>query len=171
MSDKNFDSASRCSSRTARSRFSRGSRSSHGSHRKSTDILAEVAALKVKLQCIDKEVKQKAELDIVRTEMKLQMAQAKLEAPETARDSADEKSQLAPEVDTNYKVENFLKSPVVNNEPLLENTARPSLTGSDVLFEDQTLTKEVKTSQSPLNTDTPQFVPRQPAQYLPATSL
>ena len=52
----------------------------------------------------------------------------------------------------------------------MENAAGPSLTGSDVLFEDQTLTKEVKTSQSPLNSDTPQFVPRQPAQYLPATT-
>ena len=63
--------------------------------------------------------------------MKLQMAQDKLEALETARDSADEKSQLAPEVATNHKVQNFL-----NNEPLLENAAGPSLTGSDVLFED-----------------------------------
>ena len=52
----------------------------------------------VKLQCIDKEAKQKAELARVRTEMKLQRAQAKLEALETARDFADEKSQLAPEV-------------------------------------------------------------------------
>ena len=170
MSGKNFDSASRCSSRTARSRSSRSSRPSHGSHRKSTDILVEVAALKVKLQCIDREAKQKAELDRVRTEMKLQMAQAKLDALETARDSADEKSQLAPEVDINHKVQNFLKSQVVNNEPLLENAAGPYLTGSDVLFEDQTLTKEVKTSQSPLNPDTPQFVPRQPAQYLPVTT-
>ncbi len=100
--------------------------------------------------------------------MKLQMAQAKLDALETARDSADEKSQLAPEVDTNHKVQNFLKSQEINN--LLENDAGPSLTGSDVLFEDKTLTKEVKTSQSPLNPDTPQFVPRQPAQYLPATT-
>ncbi len=63
MSGKNFDSASRCSSRTARSRSSRISRSSHGSHRKSRDILVEVAALKAKLQCIDREAKQKAELD------------------------------------------------------------------------------------------------------------
>ena len=165
MSDKNFDSASRCSSRTARSRLSRSSRSSHGSLKKSIDILVEVAALKVKLQCIDKEAKQKAELYRVKTEMKLQMALAKLDALETARDSGDEKSQLAPEVDTNHKVQNFLKSQDVNNEPLLKNSAGPSLTGSDVLFEDQTLTKEVKTSQSPLNPDTPQFVPRQPAQY------
>ena len=59
---------------------------------------------------------------------------------------------------------------MVNNKPLLENAAGPSLTGSDVLFEDQTLTKEVKTGQSPLNPDTPQFVPRQPAQCLPATT-
>ena len=110
----------------------------------------EVAPLKVKLQCIDREVKQKAELDRIRMEMKLQMVQAKLEALETARDSADEKCQLAPEVDTIRKVQNFL-----NNEPLLENAAGPSLTGSDVLFEDQTLTKEVKTGQSPLNPDTP----------------
>ena len=122
----------------------------------------EVAALKVKLQYIDKEAKQRAELDSVRTEMKLQMAQAKLDALETARDSADEKSQLAPEVDANHKVQNFLKSQEINNEH--------TLTGSDVLFEDQTLTKEVKTSQSPLNPDIPQFVPRQPAQYLPATT-
>ena len=54
MSDKNlpteFDSASRCSSRTTRSRSPLSSRSSHGSHRKSTDISVEVAALKVKLQ-------------------------------------------------------------------------------------------------------------------------
>ena len=155
MSDKNFDSASRCSSRTARTSSSRSSRSSHGSHRKSTDILVEVAALKVKLQCIDREAKQKAELDRVRTEMKLQMAQAKLDALETARD---------------HKVQNFLKSQEVNNEPRLENAAGPSVTGSDVLFEDQTLTKEVKTSQSPLNPDTPQFVPRQRAQYLLATT-
>ena len=91
--------------------------------------------------------------------MKLQMAQAKLEALETARDSADEKSQLAPGIDTNHKVQNFLKSQVVNNEPLLENAARPSLTRSDVLFEDQT-SKLVKTSQSPLNPNTPQFGPR-----------
>ena len=67
MSDKNlpteFDSASRCSSRTTRSRLSRSSRSSYGSHRKSTDISVEVAALKVKLQYTDKEAKQKAELD------------------------------------------------------------------------------------------------------------
>ena len=83
--------------------------------------------------------------------MKLQMAQAKLDTLETARDSADEKSQLAPEVDTNHKVQNFLKSREVNNEPLLENAAGPSLTGSNVLFEDQTLMKEVKTSQLPLN--------------------
>ena len=162
MSDKNlpteFDSVSRCSSRTTRSRSSRSSRSSHGSHRKSIDISVKVAALKVKLQCMDKEAKQKAELDRVRTEMKLQMAQAKLEALETARDSADEKGQLAPEVDANHK------SQEVNNEPLLENAAGPSLTESDVLFEDQTLTKEVKTSQSLLNPDTLQFVPRQPAQ-------
>ena len=174
MSDKNlppeFDSASQCSSRTARSRSTRSSRSSHGSHRKSTDISVEIAALKVKLQYIDKEAKQKAELDRVRTEMKFQMAQAKLDARETARDSADEKNQLAPEVDTNHKMQNFLKSQVVNNELLLENAAGPSLTGSDVLFEDQTLTKEVKTSQSPLNPDTPQFLPRQLAQYLPATT-
>ena len=176
MSDKNFppefNSVSRCSSRTARSRSSRSSRSSHNSHtsKKSTDTLVEVAALKVKLQYIDKEAKQRAELDRVRTEMKLQMAQAKLEALETAWDSADEKSQLAPEVDANHKVQNFLKSQGVNNEPLLENTAGPSLTGSDVLFEDQTLTKEVKTGQSPLNPDTPQFVPRQPAQCLPVTT-
>ena len=102
--------------------------------------------------------------------MKLQTAQAKLEALETAWDSADEKSQLAPEVDTNHKVQNFLKSQEVNNEPLLENTAGPSLIGSVVLFEDQTLTKEVKTSQSPLNPNTPQFVHRQPALYLPATT-
>ena len=139
MSGKNFDSASRCSSRTTRSRSSQSSRSLHGSHRKSTDILEEVAALKVKLQCIDREAKQKAELDRVRTEMKLQMAQAKLDALETARDSADEKSQLAPGVDTNHKVQNFLKSQEVNNGPLLENATGPSLTGSDVLFEDQTL--------------------------------
>ena len=46
---------------------------------------------------------------------------------------------------------------MVNNEPLLENAVGPSLTGSDVLFEDQTLTKEVETSRSPLNPDTPQF--------------
>ena len=98
------------------------------------------------------------------------MAQAKLDALETARDSADEKSQLAPEVDTNHKVQNFLNSQEVNNEPLLENAAGPSLTGSGVLFEDQTLTKEVKTSQSLLNPDTPQFVSRQPAQYLPVTT-
>ena len=52
----------------------------------------------------------------------------------------------------------------------MENAAGTSLTGSDVLFEDQILTKEVKTSQSPMNPDTPQFVPRQPAQYLPATT-
>ena len=129
-----------------------------------------VAALKVKLQYIDKEAKQKAELDRVRTEMKLQIAQAKLDALETARDSADKKGQLAPEVDTHYKVQNFLKFQVVNNEPLLENAAGPSLTGSNVLFEDQTLTKEVKTSQLPLNPDTPQFVHRQSAQYLPATT-
>ena len=67
MSDKNvpteFDSASRCSSRTASSLSSRCSRSSHGSHRKSTNILVEVVALKVKLQYIDKEAKQRAELD------------------------------------------------------------------------------------------------------------
>ena len=119
----------------------------------------EAAALKVKLQYIDKEAKQKAELDRVRTEMKLQIAQAKLDTLETARDSADENSQLAPEVDTNHKEQNFLKSQVVNNEPLLENAAGPSLTGSDVLFEGQTLTKEVKTSQSPLNPDAPQFLP------------
>ena len=43
----------------------------------------EVAALKLKLQYIDKEAKQKAELDRIRTEMKLQMAQAKLDALET----------------------------------------------------------------------------------------
>ena len=102
--------------------------------------------------------------------MKFQMAQAKLDALETARDSADEKSQLAPEVDANHKVQNFLKSQEVNNEPLLKNAAGPSLTGSNALFEDQTLTKEIKTSQSPLNPDTPQFVPRQPAQCLPATT-
>ena len=167
MSDKNFppefDSVSRCSSRTARSRSSRSSRSSHSSHtsKKSIDTLVEVAALKVKLQYMDKEAKQRTELDRVRTEMKLQIAQAKLEA----RDSADEKGQLAPEVDTNHKVQNFLKSQVVNNEPLLENAAGPSLTGSDVLFEDQTLTKEVKISQDPvishLNPDTLHFVPHQ----------
>ena len=176
MSDKNlptdFDSASRCPSRTNRSRSSRSSRSSHSSHtsRKSTDTLVEFAALKVKSQYIDKEAKQKAELDRVRTEMKLQMAQDKLEALETARNSGDEKSQLAPEVDANHKVKNFLKTHKINNEPLFENAAGPSLTGSDVLFEDQTLTKEVKTSQSPSNPDTPQFVPQQPAQYLPATT-
>ena len=78
MSHKNFDSASRCSSRTARSRSSRSLRSSHGSHRKSIDILVEVAGLRAKLQCIDREAKKKAELHRVRTEMKLQMAQAKL---------------------------------------------------------------------------------------------
>ena len=111
----------------------------------------EVAALKVKLLYIDKEAKQKAELDRVRTEMKLQMAQAKLDALETAQDSADEKSQLSPEVDTNHKVQNFLKSQMVNNEPLLENAAGPSLTGSDVLFEDQTLTKEVKSDKTNRN--------------------
>ena len=66
--------------------------------------------------------------------MKLQIAQAKLEALETARDSADEKGQLAPEVDTNHKVQNFLKSQVVNNELLLEKAAGPSLTGSDFMF-------------------------------------
>ena len=108
MSDKNippeFDSESRCSSRTARSRSSRSLRSSNGSHRKSKDTRVEVTALKVKLQYIDKEAKQKAKLDRVRTDMKLQIAQAKLDAVETARDSADEKSQLAPEVDTNHKV-------------------------------------------------------------------
>ena len=38
------------------------------------------------------------------------------------------------------------------------------------MFEDQTLTKEVKTNQSPLNPDISQFLPRQPAQYLPATT-
>ena len=59
---------------------------------------------------------------------------------------------------------------MVITETLLENAAGPSLTGSDVLFEDQTLTKEVKTIQSPLNPDTPQFVARQPAQFLPATT-
>ena len=67
-------------------------------------------------------------------------------------------------------MQNFLKSQVVNNGPLLENAAGPSLIGSDVLFEDQTLTKEIKTSQSPLNPDTPQIVPRQLALYLPATT-
>ena len=113
--------------------------------------------------------------------MKLQIAQAKLEALETARDSADEKSQLAPEVDTNHKVQNFLKSQVVNNEPLLENAAGPSLTGLDVLLEDQTLTKEVKTGhttkeieigqdpvRSHLNPDMPHFVPHQQIPYMAA---
>ena len=56
-------------------------------------------------------------------------------------------------------MQNFLKSQGVNNEPLLKNAAGPSLNRLDVLFEDQTLTKEVKTSQSPLNPDTPQFLP------------
>ena len=176
MLDKNFDSVSRCSSRTARTRSSRSSRSSHSSHtsKKSIDTLVEVAALKGKLQYMDKEAKQRTELDRVKTEMKLQIAQAKLEALETARDSADEKGQLAPEVDTNHKVQNFLKSQVVNNKPLLENAAGPYLTGSDVLFEDQTLTKEVKTGHttkeieigqdpviSHLNPDTPHFEPHQ----------
>ena len=178
MSDNNlpteFDSAFRCCSRTTRSCSSRSSRPSHSSHTMLTDTLVEVAALKVKLQYIDKEAKQKAELDRVRTEMKLQMAQAKLATLETAWDSADVKSQLAPGVDNLLqklsKVQNFLKSQEVNNEPLLENAAGPSLTGLDVLFEDQTLMKEVKTSQLPLNPDTPQFVPQQPAQYLSATT-
>ena len=113
MSNKNLPtecaSASRCSGRTSRSRSSRSSRSSHSSHtsKKSTDTLVEVAALKVKLQYIYKEAKQKAELDRVRTEMKLQMAQAKLATLETARDSVDEKSRLAHGVDTNHKVQNF----------------------------------------------------------------
>ena len=52
----------------------------------------------------------------------------------------------------------------------MENAAGSSLTGSDALFEDQTLMKEVKTSQLLLNPDTPQFVPRQLAQYLLATT-
>ena len=64
----------------------------------------EVAAPKVKLQYIDKEAKQKAELDRVKTEIKLQMAQAKLDALESAWDSVDEKSQQAPEVNANHKV-------------------------------------------------------------------
>ena len=93
------------------------------------------------------------------------MVQVKLDALETAWDSANKKSQLAPEIDTNHKVQNFLKSQVVNNEPLLEKAAGPSLTGSDVLFEDQTLTKEVKTSQLPLNPDTPQFLPHHGVYY------
>ena len=106
--------------------------------------------------------------------MKLQIAQVKLEVLETAWGSADEKGQLAPEVGTNHKVQNFLKSQVVNNGPLLENAAGPSLTGSDVLFEDQTLmtevktghtTKEIEIGQDPvishLNPDTTHFVPHQ----------
>ena len=48
MSNKDFDSASRCSSITARSRANRSLRSFHSSHRKSTDILVEVAALKMR---------------------------------------------------------------------------------------------------------------------------
>ena len=106
LQDLEFDSASRNSSRTSRSRSLRTSRSSHLSRtsRKSTEAMVEVAALKAKLKYIDVEAKHKVDLERIKTQRQIDVAQAKLDVLESTQDSNLNMEELPSEVDTDRQV-------------------------------------------------------------------
>ena len=111
LQDLEFDSASRNSSRTLRSRSSRTSWSSHLSRtsRKSTEAIIEVAALKAKLKYIDVKAKHWADLEKIKMQRQIDVAQAKLDVLESTQDSNLNMEELPSEVDTNRQVREFWK--------------------------------------------------------------
>ena len=128
LQDLEFDSASRNSSRTLRSRSSRTSRSSYLSRtsRKSTEVMVEASALKAKLKYIDVEAKHKADLERIRTQRPIDVAQAKLDVLESTQDSNLNMEELLSEVDTDRQVREFLGAEPDMTKPVSEHTDDPS---------------------------------------------
>lgn len=112
------DSVSRASSRSHNSRTSRSSRHSNTSRgsRESIDTVIEAAALKTKLKYIDTEAKHKADLERIRVQKELDIAQAKLEALETLEDTGpflySDFKHSVPELDSKEHVKRFIDTQV-----------------------------------------------------------
>ena len=102
LRDLEFASASKNTCRTSRSHSSRTSRSSHLSRtsRKSTEAMVEAATLKAKLKYIDVEAKHKADLERIRTQRQIDVAQTKLDVLESTQDSNLNMEELPSEFDT-----------------------------------------------------------------------
>ncbi|XP_062610192.1 uncharacterized protein LOC134271972 [Saccostrea cucullata] len=117
-----FDSVSRISGRSHSSRTSRSTRVSNTSRgsRKSVDTVMEAAALKTKLMYIDEEAKRKADLERIRTQKELDIAQAKLEALESLEGnepfSYSEFKHSIPELDSKERVKRFIDTQVRPSE-------------------------------------------------------
>ena len=173
LQDLEFDSASRNSSRTSRSRSSRTSRSSYLSRtsRKSTEAMVEAAALKAKLKYIDVKAKHKVDLERIRMQLQIDVAQAKLDVLESTQDSNLNVEELPSEVDIDRQVREFLGAQPDMTKPVSGHTDDPSTAVADLRVVESTscmaghTTKEIEIGQDPvishLNPDTPHFVPHQ----------
>ena len=157
LRDLEFDSASRNSSKTSRSHSSRTSRSSHLSRtsRKPTEAMVEAAALKAKLRYIDVEAKHNADLERIRTQRQIDVAQIKLDILESTQDSNLNVEELPSKVDTVRQVREFLGAQPDMTKPVSGHTDDPSTAVADLRVVELTscmaghTTKEIETGQDP----------------------
>ena len=149
LQDLEFDSASRNSNKTSRSHSSRTFRSSHLSRtsRKSTEAMVEAAALKAKLKYIDVKAKQKADLERIRTQRQIDVAQAKLDVLESTQDSNLNVEELPSEDDTDRQVREFLEAQPDMTKPVSGHTDDPSTAVVDLRMVELTSCMAVHTTK------------------------
>ena len=133
--------------------------------------MVEAATLKAKLKYIDVEAKHKADLERIRTQRQIDVAQAKLNVLESTHDFNLNMEELPSEVDTDRQVREFWGVQPDMTKSVSGHTDDPSTAFADLRVVELTscmaghTTKEIEIGQDPvishLNHGTLHFVPHQ----------
>ena len=118
--------------------------------------MVEAAALQAKVKYIDVEAKYKADLERIRTQWQIDVAQAKLDIPESTQDSNLNMEELPSEVDTDRQVREFLGAQTDMTKPVSGHTDNPSTAVADLRVVELILCmaghtpKEIEIGQDPV---------------------